>query len=146
MPLAVAMLPLVLASAQPTFGQVEREFDQWERRLRAKIAELHVLPVSTADDRPCDVTISFTVGTNGRPAEPTIRKSSCDPFYERVSRRLVGQLGRIGQVPSVDGSHGAIVLELSYGAAPSAALTEQLESERETTRRRNIKLVTGAGS
>lgn len=141
-----AMLSMSLASAHPATTDVQRQFDRWERRLRARVAELHVVPVDAARDPACDVTIGFAIGADGRPTNATIRKSTCKAFYERATRRLVRQLGTIGRIPSVNGTDHFVELRLSYGVAPTAEadrqLSESLEAERRAYASRNLRIVT----
>lgn len=142
----VAMLSLSLVNASPLPENVGAQFDRWERRLRAKVAELNVIPAFAANDPACDVTIGFSIGSDGRPANATIRESSCSPYYERTARRLVRQLGQVGPVPSATGSEHPVVLKLSYGEAPTAEadrkLTEALDAERQAYASRNLRVVT----
>lgn len=141
-----ALLPLLLLNSQPaTTAKAEDSFTRWEQRLRNKVSRLHVVPASANDVPACDVTISFPISADGRPGTATIRQSSCQPFHERASRRLVRDLGRIGRVPSLSGKDHNVVLKLSYGRAPTEAedrlLTAALEAERLANARRNVELV-----
>lgn len=140
-------VPLLLSNSPALAEDTQHRFDRWERRLRAKITELHVVPA--LPDAPCDVTVSFAIGKDGRPTDATVRKSSCKPFYERAARQLVSRIGKIGKVPSASGTNHSVVLQLSYGVALNKAadhdLSASLEAERETSRRRNLQLIT-AGS
>lgn len=142
----LAMLSASLVNASPLPEDIGSQFDRWERRLRAKVAELNVVPAFTATDPACDVTIGFMIDANGRPTNATIRESSCQPYYDRAARRLVRQLGRVGPVPSVAGSNHPVVLKLSYGVAPTVAadrmLTQSLEAERQAYAERNMRIVT----
>lgn len=142
----IAMLSASLVNASPLPEAIGPQFDRWERRLRARIAELNVVPAFTANDPACDVTIGFTIGADGRPVNATIRESSCKPYYERAARRLVRQLGQVGAVPSADGGDHPVALKLSYGVAPTVAadrqLTQSLEAERQTYADRNMRIVT----
>lgn len=143
--LQVAMLSLSLLNAGPAPEDIGPQFDRWERRLRARVAELNLVPATTAKDPACNVTIGFTIGADGRPTNPTIRDSSCAPYYDRAARRLVRQLGQLGAVPSANGDH-AVVLKLSYGVAPTVAadrqLTKALNAERRAFADRNKRIVT----
>ena len=142
----LAMLSLSLVNANPLAQEIAPQFNRWERRLRAKIAVLNVVPADSANDPACDVTIGFEIGADGRPKNATIRNSSCKPYYERAAYRLVRQLGRIGAVPSAVGARHPVTLRLSYGAAPTATadrqLTESLEAERKAYAERNMRIVT----
>ena len=144
--LQVAIMAMSIASAGSTQEPLIAQFERWERRLRARIAELHVVPEYAAKDSPCDVSVKFAVGQDGRPADPAIRETSCQSYYDRAALRLVRQLGQIGAVPSVDGSEHSVVLNLSYGVAPTAAsdrqLNDSLEKERSHYADRNLTIVT----
>lgn len=144
--LQVAMLSWSLLNASPAPEDIGQQFDRWERRLRAKVAELNVVPASSANDPACDVTVGFKIGADGRPANATIRESSCSIYYERAARRLVRQLGQVGAVPSANGDNHAVVLKLSYGVAPIVAgdreLSESLNAERRAFAERNKRIVT----
>lgn len=145
MTLHVAILSGFLASAHPSTGDVQEQYLRWERRLRAKVSELHLIPASAAGIPACDVTIGFAISADGRPADPTIRQSSCKAYYDRAALRLVKQLGRIGRVPSIAGNSHAVSLKLSYGVAPTAAadrqLSDALAAERLEHEGRNRKMV-----
>lgn len=142
----IAMLSLSLVNANPAAHDAGSQFNRWERRLRARIAEFNVVPADTGNDPACDLTIGFVIGADGRPQDATIRQSSCKPYYERAAYRLVRQLGRIGAVPSATGANYPVTLKLSYGVAPTVAadrlLSETLEAEREATADRNMRIVT----
>lgn len=142
----LAMLSLSLVNASPLAHDIGPQFDRWERRLRAKIAALNVVPADAANDPACDVTIGFEIGADGRPKNANIRSSSCKPYYERAAHRLVRQLGRLGAVPSAIGANHPVTLKLSYGVAPTATadrqLTESLEAERQAYQERNMRIVT----
>jgi hypothetical protein len=154
MVLSLILLPVALTVADPSVGRapndVQQQYERWERRLRARIAELHVVPVSAKQDRACDVVVSFAVGRDERPSDAAIRTSSCAPFYDRAAYRLVHSLGRVGRVPSMSGNGHRVMLKLSYGSAPSAAadrsLTDALEAERQSRSRRNVEIVTMAAN
>ena len=141
---AIVAMSLVNAGAAPE--PVATQFDRWETRLRARIAELHVVPDYAARDAACDVSVGFAIGTNGRPTNLTIRETTCQYDYDRAALRLVRQLGRIGAVPSADGNEHSVVLKLSYGVAPTLAadrqLTDYLEVERRHYASRNLRIVT----
>lgn len=144
MALHVAILTTFLASTHPLGGDVQQQYERWERRLREKVVALHEVPFSAANSPSCDVTISFEIGANGRPERPTIRNSTCAPFFEKASRRLVARLGTVGPVPSMTGNH-PIVLKLSYGsgttAEAEASISSALEAERRANDRRNLSIV-----
>ena len=140
----IVAMSLVNAGSAPE--PVAIQFDRWETRLRARIAELHVVPDFAAKDAACDVTVGFAIGANGRPVNPTIRETTCPSYYDRAALRLVRLLGRIGAVPSADGYEHSVVLKLSYGVAPTLAadrqLTDSLEEERRHHASRNLRIVT----
>lgn len=144
--LHVAIMAMSLANAGSTSESVGAQYERWELRLRSRIAELHVVPEYAAKDAACDVSVSFAVGTDGRPTAPAIRETACPSYYDRAALRLVRHLGRIGAVPSADGNEHAVVLKLSYGVAPTAAadrqLTDSLEEERRHYASRNLRIVT----
>ena len=144
--LQIAIIAMSLANAESTPEPVGAQFERWEKRLRARIAELHVVPEYAAKDAACDVSVSFAVGADGRPTNPEIRETTCQSYYGRAALRLVRQLGRIGAVPSADDNEHAVVLKLSYGVAPTAAadrqLSDALDKERRHYASRNLKIVT----
>jgi len=152
MALNLALLSFALAVADPSVihaaADVQQQFERWERRLRARIIELHVVPAAAKIDPPCDVVISFAIGRNRRPADAAIRNSSCKPFYDRAALRVVSQLGRVGRVPSMIGKDHRVLLKLSYGQAPTAVadrgLVEGLAAERQLHSRRNLEIVSRA--
>ena len=141
----VAMLSLSLASAIPLPEVVGSQFDRWERRLRARVAELNVVPAFAANDPACDVSIGFEIGIDGRPKNAIIRESSCTQYYERAAYRLVRQLGKIGAVPTATHRDHSVVLKLSYGVAPTVdadrELTQSLVAERQAFAARNLRIV-----
>jgi len=152
--LSLLLVPVTLAVADPSVtrgaNDVRQQYERWERRLRARIADLHVVPVSAKAEPACDVIIRFAVGRNERASDAAIRSSSCRPFYNRAAFRLVRSLGRVGRVPSLSGNEHHVMLKLTYGIAPSAAadrsLTQALEAERQVHSRRNVEIVTTAAN
>jgi hypothetical protein len=150
--LGLLLVPVTLGVADPSVtgaaNDVQQRYERWERRLRARVADLHVFPASAKPGPACDVVISFAVGRDERPSDPAIRTSSCSPFYDRAAYRLVRSLGRVGRVPSMSGNEHRVVLKLTYGSAPSAIadrdLTAALKAEGQAHSRRNIEIVTTA--
>jgi hypothetical protein len=140
--LSLSLLSLSAVSATPN---VEYQFQQWERRLRSKVAERNIVPAAGANDAACNVVVGFTVGRNRRPAGIEVVNSSCNFFYDRQAQRLVRTLGRIGQVPSASGQNHRVLLSLTYGRAPDSAadrrLTDAMEAERQAYLRRNLAIV-----
>jgi hypothetical protein len=142
----IAVLPLLMIGANSETTDVDHQYDRWERQLRARVEALHVVPAWVADGAPCDVTVGFSIDAKGRPAEPTIKQSSCQSFHERASLRLVRNLGGIGKIPSLSGNPQNVLLKLSYGSAPTQAadrqLSASLQSERRRWDERNLRIVT----
>ena len=142
----VAMLSLSLVNSGSLPADVGTQFDRWERRLRSKVAARNLVPAFAANDPACHVMIGFTIGSDGRPADATIRESSCASYYDRAAHRLVRQLGRIGAVPTATGSDHPVVLKLSYGVAPTEdadrQLTKSLDADRQAYADRNMRIVT----
>lgn len=146
MTIQVAMLPLLIISANSGTADVSQQYDRWERRLRARVEALHVVPAWVAGGAPCDVTVGFSIDAKGRPAEATIKQSTCQSFHERASLRLVRNLGGIGTIPSLSGNPQSVLLNLSYGTAPTQAADRQLSASLQSERRhwdeRNLRIVT----
>ena len=148
--IGLVALPLAIAganlSADSSALAVERKFERWERRLRTKIAERNIVPAATLDDPTCNVVVGFTVGKNRRPANAEVVKSSCASFYNRHAQRIVRELGRIGQVPSLSARNHRILISLTYGSASEPAadrrLSHAVEAERQSHFQRNIRIVT----
>ncbi len=149
MALNLVLLPLALVAAGPSATgaatDVQRQYERWERRLGARVTELHVVPAAAKMDPACDVIISFAIDHSQRPTDVAIRKSSCQPFHDRAALRLVRSLGRVGRVPSLTGEDHRVLLKLTYGQAPTAAadreLSNELEAERQASSRRNLEIV-----
>lgn len=142
------LLSLALMGAQSSVTDVERNYERWERSLRARVAELHALPGGADKNEVGDVAVSFSIGKDGRPTNPVIQKSSGNPTYDKAARRVVRLLGPIGAVPSMGGQEHRVQLKLSYGIAPTPAADRQLENELDAERRaysrRNLEIVTTA--
>jgi hypothetical protein len=137
-------LLLAAAAASQTPGGPIEQFDRWERRLRARVEQLHVVPADRAQTSPCDVIVEFAVD-NGTPRAAAIRQSSCGRYHERRAVGLVRALGRIGAVPSAAGRAHQVLLKLSYGAQPDSAadrrLADALQVERDANAGRNRAIV-----
>lgn len=144
----MALLSLALVAAQPSAADVERNYERWERRLRSKVAELHILPAGGDTAELGDVVVSFSIDRDGRPTDARVQSSSGNTAYDNAARRLVRQLGRIGPAPSMGDQSHRVVLKLSYGFARNADLDRQLASALDTERhaysRRNVQIVTTA--
>ena len=134
-------------STNPGKTDVEAQYQRWETQLRARVADLHVVPKYALSAPRCDVTVAFAIDGNGRPANATVQQSSCSRLYDRQALRLIRQLGRLGQVPSASGKDFRVALKLSYGVEPNATadrqLAEVMASERQLHARRNLELATG---
>ena len=115
------LLPLALGLAEPSAAgaasNVQDRYQRWERRLRTKVSELHVVPGGAEKGTAGSVGIRFAIGPNGRPVDPVIIRSSRNPLLDKAATRLVRQLGWLGQVPSVSGKTRRVVLDLAYGDA-----------------------------
>ncbi|HYC94900.1 MAG TPA: hypothetical protein VEB39_04295 [Sphingomicrobium sp.] len=140
-------LLLAVSAAGHSAADVRPQFEQWERRLRAKVASLHVIPADAQPSPACDVVVRFAVAEDGRAEGAVVRESSCGRYWERRALRLVRDLGRIGAIPSVAGHGHGVVLRLTYGTFPDASadrqLSKALETERNAHARRNIQIVSG---
>lgn len=140
--LSLSLLSLSAVGATPN---VEHQFQQWERRLRNKVAERNIVPAAGPNDPACNVVVGFTVDRNRRPEGIEVVNSSCNSFYDRQAQRLVRSLGRIGQVPSASSQNHRVLLNLTYGRAPDSAadrrLTDALEADRQAYARRNLAIV-----
>jgi len=147
--LAHVLIPIALAVAGPSGSGASdtlQQFERWERRLRAKVAKLDILPSTVEKGSTGDVVISFSIGPNGRPNDAVIQQSSGNPLFDRLARRTVRLLGPIGPVPSMAGKDHRVVLKLSYGEAATwvadSEITRALEAERQAYSRRNLAIVT----
>jgi TonB family protein len=136
---------LTVAVATSAQADVAKRFDRWDRRVRARVERLHVVPAEAQNILPCQVAVRFAVGNDGKPAGAQIRESSCGRYYERKALALVRDLGRIGPVPSGAGQDQRVTLKLSYGAEQDRSadrrLTEALAAERRAYASRNLATV-----
>lgn len=142
------LLSLALAAVQPSAADVERDYERWERCLRAKVSALHDFPAGADKHEISEVVVSFSIGKDGRPTDAVVRKSSGNPTYDRAARHVVRRLGRIGPIPAMTGQDRRVLLKLSYGFAPTATADRQLagalDAERQFHSRRNLEMVTMA--
>lgn len=136
---------LTVAAANHAPADVAEQFDRWERRLRARVERLHIVPAEAQNISPCDVVVRFAVAADGSPARAQVQESSCGRYYQRKALALVRGLGRIGPVPSGGGKDHRVTLKLSYGAEPDRSadrrLTDSLAAERRAYARRNLTVV-----
>ena len=137
---------IALAGPNESATNVGQQFERWERRLRTRVADLHVVPADTQEIPACEVVLRFAIGEDGRPSDVVIRESSCGAFQDRTALGLVRNLGRIGPVPAMTGKDHRVVLKLTYGKEPGVLsdrrLNAALAAEREAHSRRNIEVVT----
>ena len=142
----MTLLSLALIAAEPSVADIERNYRRWERRLRSRVAELHVIPAEVSTGQPADVVVSFSIDKHGRPTQALVQSSSGNAAYDQAAHRLVRRLGRIGPVPSVRSAGHRVLLKLSFGTASDEALDRQianaLDLERRAYSRRNIQIVT----
>ncbi|MDP9421234.1 MAG: energy transducer TonB [Pseudomonadota bacterium] len=136
---------LALAGPNPPAENVGQQFERWERRLRTRVTNLHVVPAAAQDIPACDVVLRFAIGQEGRPRDVAISKSSCSSFHDRTALGLVRSLGRIGPVPTMTGKDHRVVLKLTYGRQRDFDVDRRLDAtlaaERETHSRRNLETV-----
>jgi TonB family protein len=131
---------LVVCSASAAQSDLVSSYARWEARLRHRVDDLLLYPIAARRGAAGDVLVGFQVNSDGKPADIVIRKASGEPIFDQAAIDLVARLGRIGKVPSADGSVREIILKLSYGdpsttAAQSMRLAkadrqEQLANER----------------
>lgn len=144
----MVFLSIAFAAAASSSGYIEQQYGRWERRLRTKVAELHIFPGGASKNELGDVVVSFAIGKDGRPTDAVIQKSSGNPIYDKAARRVVRLLGPIGPVPSMTGESHRVQIKLSYGYAPTPAADRQLSSaldaERQAHSQRNREIVTMA--
>jgi TonB family protein len=114
--LPILILAIGAAPATATVPDHGAQLQRWERRLRRRVAELHVFPGGADKDWAGEVAVRFSIGADGRPENAVIQRSSGNPVFDRAARRLVRLLGPIGRVPSTDGRDRTVLLGLSYGA------------------------------
>ena len=97
------LLPLALSLADPSLTtDVLHQYDRWERRLRARVTELHQFPAG-AEGSAGTVAVKFAVDSNGRAVDPVIEKSSGHAVFDKAAVQLVRRLGWVGQAPSESG-------------------------------------------
>lgn len=120
-----------LVSGPPLFAQndVLSRYGHWEKGLRNRVSSLLVYPEGMRPGASGDVLVSFAVGADGKPQQVTIRQSSGEPAFDRAAVRLVSDLGRLGPVPSSNGTVAAVTLKLSYGE-PCARVRDCARLER----------------
>lgn len=144
MPGLILTLAAAASATLPSTILAER-FEQWERRLRARVESLHVIQPVQNRIPPCDVIVGLSVGDSGTPRDIEIRKSSCGLYYEKNAIAVARGLGRIGAVPGSSGDRRRVLLKLSYGSHPDAAadrgLSAALDAERADSSRRNLALI-----
>ena len=143
-------LLLAVAAANHAPADVAEQFDRWERRLRARVERLHMVPAEAQKISPCDVVVRFAVAGDGSPVGARVQQSSCGRFYERKALALVRNLGRIGPVPSGAGQDHRVTLKLSYGTerdrSADRRLTDALAAERRAYASRNLATVSAAAN
>ncbi len=146
-PSLFSILLTVAATSQGSSDMTE-QFERWERRLRARVERVHVVPADAQKISPCDVVVSFAIGDGGSPQDAAVRESSCSRYYDRRALSLVRGLNRIGAVPSNAGKQHRVMLKLTYGAQVDGAadrrLSDALEAERRARALRNLAIVAGA--
>lgn len=118
----VGFIPLALSLADPgangLAAEVQSDYRRWERRLRARVAELHHFPTGAEIDATGTVAVNFAIGSDGRATDITVERSSNHALFDRAASRLVRQLGSVGRVPSNSGRNHRVTLKLTYGGAP----------------------------
>lgn len=146
--LSLISILLTVSATSHVPGDVAEQFERWERRLRARVERLHVVPADAETISPCDVVVSFGIGDGGSPQDAVVRESSCSRYYERRALSLVRGLNRIGAVPSNAGKEHRVLLKLTYGEQADGAadrrLSDALEAERRARVPRNLAIVAGA--
>ena len=139
-----------LLVASPLFAQGNSlsRYLKWESQLRDRVNGLFFYPLG-ADGAVGDVFVRFHVGSNGKPMDVAVQRSSGVPIFDRAAMTLVSRLGRIGPIPSAGGNVNEVVLKLSYGdssfsPAQSAKLERADRAEQVANEQRNRAVISYA--
>lgn len=121
----VPALFLVIASIlQPSAIRAQADpisrYSQWEHRLRDRVNAELAYPMA-ASGASGDVFVSFSVGTDGKPADIALQRSSGNAILDRAAIDLVSRLGRVGAIPSATRNMNQVILKLSYGDGAQTA-------------------------
>lgn len=116
----IAAISLAQGAGAIAQSNVASRYAHWEQRLRQSVDEQLSYP-QAANGVSGDVLVGFRIGPDGKPADVQVRKSSGFEIFDRAAVQLVSRLGRLGAVPSADGSVDDIVIKLSYGDGASTA-------------------------
>lgn len=123
-------------------------YDRWEQQLRNRVTALHTYPLGAEKGAMGDVLVSFRIGSDGKPADIAIRRSSGAAIFDNAAVRLVAGLGKLGPVPANRGAVDRVTLKLSYGEPASLSeakrIAQSTADERLANERRNRLVVSHA--
>src|SRR5687767_13254749 len=90
-----AALIALSATSAPALagGDSPSRYDRWEQQLRNRVTALHTYPLGAEKGATGDVVVSFRIGSDGKPADIVIRRSSGEAIFDNAAIRLVAGLG-----------------------------------------------------
>lgn len=147
-----ALLLVIASTVQPSVIHAQADsvsrYSQWEHRLRDRVNAELAYPVG-ASGASGDVFVAFRVGSDGKPADVAMQRSSGNAILDRAAIYLVSHLGRVGAIPSASRNMNQVILKLSYGdgakTAPEAIQVEKNDrKEQLANERRDRALIATA--
>jgi TonB family protein len=150
---AFAIVLIVAAAVQSSAiraqGDPAARYGHWEHHLRDRVNQELAYPIGGAPGASGDVFVAFRIGPDGKPADISVQRSSGNAMFDRAAVSLISRLGRLGAIPSADGTLARVVLKLSYGdgaqtVSEAVQVARADRQEQLANERRNRALVSVA--